>query len=73
MEMRSQTVKVVCEGAQASHGKVEILCHTAQALGTLFRDNIQPGMSPADWSQAQYQHPILKQILETIHNNTIST
>ena len=66
-------MRAVCEGAHACCGKVEILCHSAQTLGTLFRNNIKPAMSSADWSQAQFKYPILRQIIETIHNNKIST
>ena len=48
MEMNSQTVKAICEGFQVSHGKSEIPCHSAKTLGSLFRNNIQLGMTPAD-------------------------
>ena len=46
--MNLQTVNAVSEGVQTTHGKVEILSHSAQALGTLFRDSMQPSMTPAD-------------------------
>ena len=61
MEMNSQTVRPVCDGVQTAHGKAEYICHFAQTLGNLFRNIIQLGMTPADWSQAQYQDPIIKQ------------
>ena len=52
MEMTSQTVKAVHGGMQISYGKVGILSNSTQALSHLFRDSTQPGMPPADWSQA---------------------
>ena len=58
IEMNSQTVTACCEGGQASHGKAEILCHSAQTLGNLFRNNIQPGIIQVDWSQTKYKDPM---------------
>ena len=49
MEMNYQTVRAVCEGVKVPHCKAEILCHSAQTLGNLFRNIIQPGMTPTDW------------------------
>ena len=72
MEINSQTVRPVCEGVQAPHGQAEILCYCAKMLGNLFINTSQTGMTLADWSWAQYQDPIIKQILQAIHNHTIS-
>ena len=35
MEMNSQTVKAVCEDVQTSHGKAEVLNHSAQTLSQM--------------------------------------
>ena len=64
MEMNSQTVKAVCEGVQTSHGKVEILSHSAQTLSHLLRDSIQPNMTPAGWSQGHPKIPFLIKYLK---------
>ena len=66
--MRTWTVRVVYEEVQESHCKVEIPCHSAQSLGNIFRGNIQPVMTPANWNHAQYRYHILRQILEVIYN-----
>ena len=71
MELTSQTVHAVCEGVQAPHGKIETLCHGAQAVGMLNQDNIPLGMTPLEWSQAQSKDPALCQIIEAIQQKTI--
>ena len=43
--MNLQTVHAVCEGVQAPHGKVETLCHGAQIVDALSKDNSPPGMT----------------------------
>ena len=52
MKMKSHTVKVVCEGIQIYYGKVEVVSHSVHTLTNLFRDNVQSGITPDDWSQA---------------------
>ena len=52
VDIFSQSVHVVCEGVQAPHGKIETLCHRVQAVGVLSLDNMTPGMTPLEWSQA---------------------
>ena len=56
----------VCEGLQAPHGKIETLCHGAQAVGVLSQDNMPPGMTPLQWSQAQAKDPAIYQIVQAI-------
>ena len=73
VEITSQSVHVVCEGVQAPHGKIETLCHGAQAVGVLNQDNMPPGMTPLEWSQAQSKDPALCQIIEAIQHRTIGT
>ena len=46
VELNSQTIHAVCEGVQAPHGKVETLCHGAQVVDALSKDNASPGMTP---------------------------
>ena len=43
-DISSQSVHAVGEGVQAPHGKIETLCHRAQAVGVLSQDNMPPGM-----------------------------
>ena len=45
VDISSQSVHAVCEGVQAPHGKIETLCHGAQAVGVLSQDNMPPGMT----------------------------
>ena len=71
VELNSQTVHAVCEGVQAPHGKVETLCHGAQVVDTLSKDNAPHGMTPLDWCHAQAQDPIITQIIEEIEQKTI--
>ena len=71
MEMSLQTMNAVCMGVQTSHGKVEVLSHSVHAFIHLFRDNVQSGMTPDDYSVAEPQDPIISQIVEAIHNKTI--
>ena len=63
VELNSQTVHAVCEGVQAPHGKVETLCHGAQVVDALSKDNAPPGMTPLEWCHAQAQDPIITQII----------
>ena len=46
VDISSQSVHAVFEGVQAPHGKIETLCHGAQAVGMLSQDNMPPGMTP---------------------------
>ena len=39
IEISSQAVHAVCEGVQAPHGKRETLCHGAQVVDALGKDN----------------------------------
>ena len=67
VELNSQTVHAVCEGVQAPHGKVETLCHGAQVVDALSKDNAPLGMTPLEWCQ----DPIITHIIGEIHNKTI--
>ena len=71
MELDTQTVHAICKGVQAPHGKVETLCHGAQAVDALSKDKTSPGMTPLEWCQAQSQDPIFSQIIGEINNKTI--
>ena len=71
VDISSQSVHAVCEGVQAPHGKIEPLCHGAQAVGVLTQDNMPPGMTPLEWSQAQAQDPAICQIVEAINHKTL--
>ena len=71
MELTSQSVHAVCEGAQAPHCKIETFCHGAQAVSVLNQDKILPGMIPLEWSQAQSKDPALCQIIEAIQKEII--
>ena len=55
----------------APHGEIETLCHGAQAVGVLNQDNMPPGMTPLEWSQAQTKYPALCQIIEAIQHRAI--
>ena len=68
VDIPSQSVHAVCEGVQAPHGKIETLCHGAQAVGVLFQDNMPPGMTSLEWSQAQLKDPAICQIIQAIQN-----
>ena len=71
MELNSQTVQAVCEGVQALHGKIETLCHGAQIVDALSKDNAPPGMTPLEWCHAQTKDPIISQIIGEIKSKTI--
>ena len=43
VELNSETVHAVCEGVHTPHGKVETLCHGAQVVDALSKDNAPPG------------------------------
>ena len=62
-EITSQVVHAVCEGVQAPHGKVEMLCHGAQVVDALRQDNAPLGMTPLEWCQAQAKDPAIHQIV----------
>ena len=61
----------VCEGVQAPHCKIETLCHKAQAVGVLSQDNMPPGMTSLEWSQAQSNDPAICQIIQAIQNKSL--
>ena len=61
VELNSQTVHAVCEGVQAPHGKIETICHGAQVVDALSKDNAPPGMTPFEWCHAQTMDPIINQ------------
>ena len=71
VDISSQSVHAVCEGVQAPHGKIETVCHGAQALGVLSQDNIPPGMTPLEWSEAQAKDSVICQIVEAIQHKTL--
>ena len=48
IDISSQLMHAVCEGVQALHGKIETLCHGAQAVGVLSQDDMPPGMTPLE-------------------------
>ena len=73
VDISSQTVQSVCEGVQAPHGKVETLCHGAQAVGILSQDTMPAGMTSLEWSQAQMQDPAISQIIQAILTKTLDT
>ena len=70
VDISSQSVHAVCEGVQAPHGKIETLCHGAQAVGVLSQDNMPLGMTPLEWSQAQAKDSAICQIVEAIQHKT---
>ena len=61
----------VYEGVQAPHGKIETLCHGAQAVSVLYQDKMLPGMTPLEWSQVQAKDPAICQIVGAIHHKTL--
>ena len=71
VDISSQSVHAVCEGVQVPHGKIETLCHGAQAVGLLFQDNMPPGITSLEWSQAQLKDPAICQIIQAIQNKTL--
>ena len=73
VDISSQSVHAVCEGVQAPHGKIETLCHGAQAVGVLSQDNMSPGMTSLEWSQAQLKDPAIYQIIQVIQNKSLDT
>ena len=66
VDISFQTVHEVCEGVQALHGKVETLCHGAQAVGVLSLDTMPAGMTSLERSQVQMQDPAISQIIQAI-------
>ena len=73
VDISSQTVHAVCEGVQALHGKVETLCHGAQAVGVLSQDTMPAGMTSLERSQAQMPDPAISQIIQAIQTKTLDT
>ena len=73
VDISSQTVQAVCEGVQAPHGKVETLCHGAQAVGILSQDTMPAGMTSLEWSQAQMQDPAISHIIQAIQTKHLNT
>ena len=73
VDISSQSVHAVCEGVQAPHGKIETLCHGAQVVGVLSQDNMPPGMTSLEWSQAPLKDPTICQIIQAIQNKTLDT
>ena len=73
VDISSETVHAVCEGVQAPHGKVETLCHGAQAVGVLSQDTMPAGMTSLEWSQAQMQDPAISQIIQAIQTKILDT
>ena len=71
VELNSQTVYAVCEGVQAPHGKIETLCHGAQVVDALSKDNAPPCMTPLEWCHAQAKDTIINQIIGEIKEKTI--
>ena len=63
VDISSQSVHAVCEGVQVPHGKIKTLCHGAQAVVVLPQDNMPPGMTSLEWSQAQLKDPAIYQII----------
>ena len=61
----------VCEGMQALHGKIETLCHGVQAVGVLSQDNMPPGMTSLEWSEAKSNDPAICQIIQAIQNKSL--
>ena len=70
VDISSQSLHAVCEGVQAPHGKIETLCHGAQAVGVFSQDNMPPGMTPLEWIQAQADDPTICQIVQAIQNKS---
>ena len=71
VELNSQTVHAVCEGVQAPHGKIETLCHGAQVVDALSKDNAPPGMTPLELCHTQTMDPIINQIIGDMKQKTI--
>ena len=73
VDISSQTVHAVHERVQAPHGKVETLCHGAQAVRVLSQDTMLSGMTLLEWSQAQLKDPAICQVIQVIQNKTLDT
>ena len=73
IDISSQSVHAVCDGVQAPHGKIETLYHETQAVGVLSQDNMPPGMTSLEWSQAQLKDPAICQMIQAIQNKTLDT
>ena len=73
VDISSQTVHAVCEGVQVPHGKIETLCHGAQAVGVLSQDNMPSRMTSLECSQAQSKDSAICQIIQAIQNKSLDT
>ena len=71
MDISSQAVHAVCQRVQASHSKIEILCHGAQVVDALGQDNAPPGMTPLEWCQAQAKDPAINQTVGKLQKRTL--
>ena len=71
MEISSQAVHAVCEGVQDPHGKIETLCHGAQVVDALGKDNAPPGMTPLEWCQAKAKDLAINQIIGEKQKGTL--
>ena len=71
IDISSQSVHAICEGVQAPHGKIETLCHGVQVVHVLSQDNMPPGMTALEWSQAQAKDLAICQIVEAIHHKSL--
>ena len=72
VDISSQSGHAACERVQAPHGKIETLCYGAQAVGVLSQDNMPPGMTSLEWSQAQLKDPAICQIIQSTQNKTLN-
>ena len=71
VELSPQTVHAVSEGVQAPHGNVESLCHGAQVVDALSKDNVPPGMTSLERCHAQSEDPIINQIIGEMKQKTL--
>ena len=55
------------------HGKIETLCHGAQAVGVLSQDSMPSGKTSLEWSQAQSKDSAICQIIQAIQNKSLDT
>ena len=71
MEISSHAVHAVCEGVQAPHGKIETLCHGAQVVDALGKDNAPTGMMPLGRCQALAKDPAIHEIVGKLQKRTL--
>ena len=60
-------------GCRHHMAKKKTLCHGAQAVGVLSQDNMPPGMTSLEWSQAQLKDAAICQIIQAIQNKSLDT